>query len=189
MAHINLLPWRETRRQQLKRRYLGLLLVSVLAAVVLVVAVEQVLSALVASQQQRNQFLQQQIGEVERRIAEVAEVQRQSDALHQRLDLIVDLQRHRSVPVHLMSELHRVVVPGVYLTELMLQGSTLRLSGFCESNNHLANLLRQVDASPWLFNARVQEIVASRQQSLRQHRFSLSMSLSAQPRPTEEATP
>ncbi|SDJ61613.1 type IV pilus assembly protein PilN [Ferrimonas sediminum] len=189
MTHINLLPWRETRRQQLKRRYLSLLVVSLISAVVLVVAVERVLSVMVAAQQHRNQYLQQQIGEVERRIAEVAEVQRQSDALHQRLDLIVDLQRHRSVPVHLMSELHRVVVPGVYLTELMLQGSTLRLSGFCESNNHLANMLRQVDASAWLSNARVQEIVASRHQSLRQHRFSLSMSLSAQPQPVEEVAP
>ncbi|WP_417350105.1 PilN domain-containing protein [Ferrimonas sp.] len=177
MSRINLLPWRDALRQRQKRDYLTALVLAAGAAVTLVFLVHLLVTAQVEAQLVRNHYLQQQIAIVEARIQQMSEIEQQKRELNQRMGLIVQLQQERNLPVHLLNELHRVVVPGVMLTRLRLEGGQLHLSGYCESNNQLAELLRRMEASPWLIRPRVQRVQAADQQAVRRHSFELTLAM------------
>lgn len=177
MSRINLLPWRETLRQRQKRDYLMVLAVVVGAVATLVFVVHLLVTTQVEAQLARNHYLQAEITRVEARIQQMGKIERQKEELKQRMGLIVQLQQERNLPVHLLNELHRVVVPGVMLTRLRLEGGQLHLSGYCESNNQLAELLRRMEASPWLIRPRVQRVQAADQQAVRRHSFELTLTM------------
>ncbi|TKB48017.1 fimbrial protein [Ferrimonas sediminicola] len=177
MSRINLLPWREALRRRQKRDTAVGLAGIAMAALLLVVLAHLLVGARVEAQRARNGYLQEQITLVEARIQQLGLIEQQTQQLMQRMGLIGRLQQERSRPVHLLNELHRVVVPGVQLSRLQMEGGHLSLAGYCESNNQLAELLRRVEASPWLEHPRVQRIRADDDGQRRRHRFELTLAL------------
>ena len=71
MARINLLPWREQRREERKKRFQLALLGVLLSAVALVVGADRYLNAALSAQQARNAFVREQIVLLDTRIAEM----------------------------------------------------------------------------------------------------------------------
>ena len=177
MSRINLLPWRDTLRQRQKRHYLTALAGVAGGVASLVFVIHLLVTVQVEAQLARNHYLQQEIARVEARIQQMSEIEQRKRELNQRMGLIVQLQQERNLPVHLLNELHRVVVPGVMLTRLRLEGGQLQLSGYCESNNQLAELLRRMEASPWLIRPRVQRVQAADRQAVRRHSFELTLAM------------
>src|SRR5690606_32044312 len=77
MARINLLPWRAERRKQRQKEFGVTLAFAALAGVVLWFLVNSYYSAQIDGQNARNAFLQGEIKQVEARIAEIEELDRQ----------------------------------------------------------------------------------------------------------------
>jgi type IV pilus assembly protein PilN len=61
MANINLLPWREERRQELKQAFLVVLGVVAAVGIALVILAHITVSSAVDKQASRNEYLQKQI--------------------------------------------------------------------------------------------------------------------------------
>jgi type IV pilus assembly protein PilN len=61
MAHINLLPWREARREELKRAFLSILGLVVAAAVVVTMAADRFVNAQIDNQKARNDYISKNI--------------------------------------------------------------------------------------------------------------------------------
>ncbi|GAA4900759.1 PilN domain-containing protein [Ferrimonas pelagia] len=177
MAHINLLPWREAQRARARQHYL-LILGGVAGVCVLVLLLTNVmLGQLQQGQQARNAYLQQEIARLDAQIAEIKRIKEKKAKLLKRIDVIKALQQERHLPVQLMNELAQVMVPGVYLTRLEIKGSSVSLQGFCDSNNHLANMMRQVEGSKWLAAPKVHQIVAAAGETTREHAFKLDVTV------------
>ncbi|GAA5193391.1 PilN domain-containing protein [Ferrimonas gelatinilytica] len=175
MAHINLLPWREAQRARAKKQYLTILGgVAALGALMVLVA-NLVIGEMVDLQQQRNAYLQQEIQELDVKIAEIQRIKEQQQLLLKRIEVIQALQRQRHVPVQVMNELARVMVPGVYLTRVEVKGHDVSMEGYCDSNNHLANMMRRVETAHWLAEPRIHKIVAADNINAREHAFKLDV--------------
>ncbi len=175
MAHINLLPWREAQRARLKQQYL-MILASVAGLCVLgLIGISMWLGQLQQNQRDRNQYLQAEILKLDIQIKEIREIKTHKQKLLTRIDVIRQLQQQRHVPVQVMNELARVMVPGVYLTQVSVRGSQVSIQGYCDSNNHLASMMRQVESARWLSEPRVHQIVASKDSELRENAFKLDM--------------
>ena len=84
MAYINLLPWREEQRQRQQKAYLAVL--GSVAAVTFVAGylVFAGIGTVIDSQRHRNDFLQQEIRQLDRQIAEIKTLKEKRDALAQR---------------------------------------------------------------------------------------------------------
>ncbi|SHH99024.1 PilN domain-containing protein [Ferrimonas marina] len=175
MAHINLLPWRETQRARQRQQYLSILGAVAIGAVGVVMATQFWLGQMQQQQQVRNQYLQGEIQKLDSQIRQINKIKQQRETLLTRIDVIKALQQQRHVPVQVLNELARVMVPGVYLTHIEVQGDAVVLEGYCESNNHLANMMRQVKAARWLAEPRVQQIVAGDEERAREHHFRLDV--------------
>jgi len=147
MSQINLLPWREESREQLKRDYLGKLGLVALSAIILVSLWISVAGSAVEEQRQRNAYLQSSIAEMDKKVAEISELRNKKQEMILRMRVIQDLQGTRSEIVKIFDELVRAIPDGIYLSELDRVAGQVKMSGFAESNNRISSLMRNLDKS------------------------------------------
>ena len=161
MAYINLLPWREEAQKAKKKEYFTILAAVALMAFALVVMVNQFYQARIDGQVSRNQFLKNEIKVLDIRIDEIKTLNQKKKALQQRMSIIEQLQRSRNVGTQVLNEISKIVPGGIYLTKLEKQGNSILLIGKSESNNHLANMIREIEASQLLEDAVLESIISN----------------------------
>ena len=162
MILINLLPHREAARKRRRDLFNASLGGAVLVGGLLSGAIYLWFEGQIAIQQGRNEFLQTEIGRLEKQIKDIATLQAEIAALRARQQAVEDLQSDRNQPVHLLNELVKQLPDGVYLTGFKQDNLQVSLQGVAQSNERVSELLRNLtNNSPWLERPELVEIVAS----------------------------
>jgi type IV pilus assembly protein PilN len=147
MAHINLLPWREGRRAEHKKNYLTLLTVLALSAIGLMFAAGNVLEKMTDNQNYRNNFVEQQTALLDQQIEQIKNIKKDKEAIEQRMALIEQLESSRNAVPIVLDELVRLVPHGLSFRSFSRQGNLIEILGVSESNNRLADFMRQLQES------------------------------------------
>jgi len=179
MANINLLPWREERREELNKEFFALLGVAVGVAVLVVVIVMQAYSMSIDGQRSRNNYLNQQITLLDAQIREIQELEKKRDQLLERMRVIQELQGNRPVIVRLFDELVRTLPDGVYYRSIKYTeaNKTLSLDGTAESNNRVSSLMRAFESSDWFANPLLTSVTANPQEGENANNFLMTVKL------------
>lgn len=148
MIRINLLPHREEARKQRRRQFYTLLvMIVILGGLVWFVGhtwIEQRISA----QDSTNDYLKREISLLDKEIAEIKRLQEQTQALLSRKQVIEALQSNRAETVHMLNELGKQVPEGIALKSVKQSGDVITIGGYAQSNARVAQLMRNLDASP-----------------------------------------
>ena len=150
MARINLLPWREARREEQKRAFLTILALVAIAGVLVIVLADRIENAQIDNQRARNDYLTKNIRELDKQVEEIRDLQRKRNQLIDRMRVIQELQGNRPIIVRIFDQLVRTVPDGVFYNRVQAQGKKLQISGVAESNNRVSSLMRRLDGSEWL---------------------------------------
>lgn len=175
MTQINLLPWRETRRKEAQRQFASVAAGAVVLMGLTIFYVHWHVSGLMERQQVRNEFLQKEIEVVDKKIAEIKELEAERKKLVARMEVVQQLQSQRPRIVYLFRELVNVLPDGVYLTNIKQADSALTVDGIAQSNARVSAVMRNVDASEWLDKPRLEVIETTTKQGERTSRFQLSV--------------
>ncbi|HEY1773525.1 MAG TPA: PilN domain-containing protein [Gammaproteobacteria bacterium] len=173
MARINLLPWREERRKARQTQFNILAGMVAAAGAVTVGLIYLGMGTAISIQNDRNNFLTQQIGLEDKQIEKIKGLQDTKQALLSRMQIIQQLQQSRPIVVHLFDQLVKTLPPGVYLTSVSENGDSLSLEGTAESSARISTYLRNIDASPWLGDPNLQVVQKDPVKSGAQH-FSIT---------------
>lgn len=149
MAQINLLPWREERRAELKQEFLIVLAVVAVCAGAIVFSVGLFFKGQIQNQNDRNNYLSQNIEELNKQVEEISEMQRKRTQLLDRMKVIQELQGNRPIIVRILDQLVRTVPDGVFYTRLESANQQININGIAESNNRVSSLMRRLDSSDW----------------------------------------
>ena len=188
MTKINLLPWRQERRQQRQKEYLAVLGGTALAAVLAVFGVISYFNALIDNQNDRNAYLQQEIKALDAKIAEIAELEKRRQHLLNRKQVIEQLQANRSQMVHLFDQLVRTIPEGVRLNSIKQTGELLSLEGVAQSNARVATYLRALEGSGWMTAPEPMVIEAKGDDRLMPYQFRVQVTLT-KPKPATQPAP
>lgn len=152
MANINLLPWREQRREQ-KRKEFFVVLGTVAGFGLLTVLVwHLVVTGQIDYQASRNAYMQSNIAQLDKQVAEIRELQTRRNQLIDRMQVIQNLQGTRPVIVRIFDEIVRTLPEGVYYKGLQRRGDSISIQGTAETNNRVSSLMRQLERSEWFAN-------------------------------------
>lgn len=162
IAKLNLLPWREDKRTQHKRRFTGLLGVAVFVAVAGHWLTAEFIGYQKEQQQVRNHQLQLEIDALDRQLSFLPELEQQRKGLNSRLRIIEDIQSERNRVTHLFSMLPALIPQGVYLNDISLKEGNVLLNGVGDSNGRLASLLSNAERSEWLKDVAMHSIEATK---------------------------
>jgi type IV pilus assembly protein PilN len=150
MPRINLIPWREAERKR-KRQEFGVGAVAALIlAGVLAFAVNLQMQGAIGYQNERNQFLKDEIAKLDKQIAEIQQLDQQKQRLLARMQVIEQLERSRPEVVHLFDQLVRTLPDGVFLTAVKQNDRRVQLRGIAQSSTRVSSYMRNIDASEWL---------------------------------------
>jgi type IV pilus assembly protein PilN len=150
MPRINLLPWRVELRQKRKKEFVVALMGTLVVAVGVIYLAKLTVKGWTSAQQARNQVLKNEIAALDKQIEEITTLESQRERLKARMQIITQLQRSRPEVVHLFDELVNAMPEGVYLTEVVQQGTRIEVGGNAQSSTRVSALMRNIDDSAWL---------------------------------------
>ena len=162
MATINLLPWREELRAELKKEFFIIVGVCAAIAAGIIFIWQLMLSTAIDQQIARNSYLQSNINELNQQVSQIAALRRQRAELISRMEVIQSLQGNRPEIVHIFDEIVRTLPDGVFYNEITRSGNNLNIRGTAESNNRVSSLMRQLDASDWFADPNLTGVTANR---------------------------
>ena len=161
MAKINLLPWREERRKELLNGFLITLGLVALFAALTVGIVHFYHSQLIERQNTRIGYIDKRIKEVDKKIIEIKELEKQKESLLSRMRAIESLQRDRPLIVHLFDELVRSLPEGLSILALKQEGPKVTITGEAQSNARVSSFMRKIEQSEWIKGAKLKVIKES----------------------------
>ena len=150
MPRINLLPWREVERARLRQEFMLAAVAAVLIGVLGALVIRWQYGVMIAQQNARNQYLTDQLKQIDGQISEINELEQKKSALHSRIKVIEQLQQSRPEVVHIFDQLVRLLPEGVYLTEVTQTDRRIQIKGIAESSSRVSTFMRNIDASEWL---------------------------------------
>ena len=185
MARINLIPWREARREELKRAFLSILGLVAASAVVLVMLADRVVNAQIDGQNARNDYITQNIRELDKQVEEIKDLQRKRNQLIERMRVIQELQGNRPIIVRILDQIVRTIPDGVFYSNLSTKSRKITINGIAESNNRVSSLMRRLDASDWLANPNLDKVNAASQYGDQATTFNLTVNVEL-PKPEDQ---
>lgn len=175
MTRINLLDWRQARRDLRKQQFLRLLGLAATASALLVLLALFLASGAVDHQVARNEYLKQQIAETDLKITEIQDLEKTKANLLARMRVIESLQASRTATVHFFDEIVNTLPDGVSLTALKQVGGSVTLSGVAESTGRISTYLKNLDASAWFADPKLVEIKTFEKDKQRKAEFTLQV--------------
>jgi type IV pilus assembly protein PilN len=158
---INLLPHREAARKKRQDIFNVSLATSAVAGGVLAGLIFLWLQGQISFQQDQNKILATEIKKLDEQIKDIAVLEQEIEALRARQQAVENLQSDRNLPVHLLAEMVKQLPEGVYLTNLKQENQIITLQGVAQSNERVAELLRNLaNNTPWFTKPQLVEIVA-----------------------------
>lgn len=150
MPRINLVPWREAERKQRRQEFGVAAVGALILAGAIAFAVNLQMESAISHQNERNQFLKDEISQLDKQIAEILDLEQQKQRLLARMQVIEQLERSRAEIVHLFDQLVRTLPDGIYLSSVKQTDRKIQLKGVAQSSTRVSNYMRNIDSSEWL---------------------------------------
>ncbi|WP_404376886.1 PilN domain-containing protein [Vreelandella aquamarina] len=184
---INLLPWREARREKRTRRFYGVVVMMLLAGIGLGLGVLQIYQQQLAAQQQRNAYITNHIERLNNEIADVQRYQETAEQLGEQLALFQTLQAERVGTVQLFNNIAASVVDGVVYQRLSRNGEQVSFSAVAGSERQVSDQLRQIASMPGLGVPQLSEVTSGEDSVSRVFQFDVVQSVVEDVAAEEEA--
>ena len=192
MTKINLLDWRAERRTRRLELFRSRLVLGFAAAAAVVGLGWFAVSNAISGQQGRNEYLRQQIAEIDQKIKEIEDLERTKQNLLARMRVIEELQGSRSATVHFFDELVNTIPDGITLGSIKQTGDTVTIEGVAESNGRISSYIKSFENSPWFAEPRLVVIKTSEKNKQREGAFTLvvkNLTKAAKPVAPTDAAP
>ena len=170
---INLLDWRTERKNLRQQQFVAMVMTGALIAVTAVGLMWYSVTSSVDHQLQRNDFMRQQIAEMEKKIKEIEELEKVKQNLLARMKVIEELQASRSAMVHFFDEVVNTLPEGVYIKTLKQTSTGVSVDGVAESNNRVSSYMKNIESSSWFSKPRLVVINTKDVGKRRQSEFTL----------------
>jgi len=173
MARINLLPWREAQRKEKQKEFYIMLGMGAALAGLVVIVVHVYFSQRIEAQQARNKYLEDQIAILDKKIAEIKELENRKEKLLARMRAIEQLQGNRPLIVRFFDELVRSLPDGVSVTSIAQNGTTITIDGEAQSNARVSSFMRNLESSEWLTDPELDIIQVRNEDNVRISSFKM----------------
>lgn len=173
MAKINLLPWRDELRKELQKQFYTTVGAFVVLTLCTWGAIHFINTQRIEYQQTRNQFLNEQIAHLDKKIKEIERLEKEKQRLKARIEAIEQLQGNRPLIVRLFDELVTSLPEGVSIVTVKQAGKAITISGVAQSNARVSSFMRKLESSEWLTDPQLDVIQAKDEQGQRLSNFTM----------------
>ena len=172
MIRINLLPFRAARKKENIRRQVSIYGLSVLLLFGVIILLFIKLSSTLNGLKEDKLRLEAELKTYEATIRRIAELEKKIKEIRAKLDVIKELERNKTGPVHLLDEIAMAVPKEkLWLTSLKESRGTLTLTGTAMDNETVALFMTNLEQSDYISNV---ELQSTRMRNLPQYKLNVS---------------
>jgi type IV pilus assembly protein PilN len=151
MIRINLLPFRAARKKENIRRQLMIYLLSVVLLISIMGYTFFSLTNTLSSLKEEEKRVQDELKTYEQTIKKIAELERKIKEIRAKLDVIKELERNKTGPVHLLDEIAMAVPKEkLWLSSMKEAKGTLTLTGTAMDNETVALFMTNLEKSEYI---------------------------------------
>ena len=132
MARINLLPWRDELREKRKKEFIAICIGAALIGVLAIALAWFYYNHKLEDQEQANQLITSTNQNLDVQLKSLEGLEKQRDAIIERMKLIQGLQGQRPIAVRLIDEMVRVTPTNLYITKFARTGDKFTIEGKAE---------------------------------------------------------
>ncbi len=182
---INLLPWRQIRRNNEKKTSIIVMVVVLMIVIASGLLVADYMRRFSDLQVSRNQRIGYEIERINKHIQDIEKLKTQKKKLIERLFFMQKINNDASLLLHLFSELTQLIPEEIYLNRFRQDDAKITLQGVAASNDAISLLIQNVERNPWLQDAKLVEIKRARYTGNKMFilSFFLSAAILPEPRP------
>lgn len=149
---INLLPWREEKRELIKKQFIrkiGVLFAIIFSSFIILFCV---IKKKISTQVYINENLVKKINFYNKLLINAKKMKevRQKMLLHNQR--IKNLLLTRPLTIHLLDELINILPPAIHLTKLIRKKQSILIIGFSKTNAAISLLMKNIESNTWLKN-------------------------------------
>lgn len=170
---INLLPWRDARRDKQTRGFYALLILALGLSAALGGTIAVYYSAQLERQLQRNTLIRQQLVKLDADISRVSDFKADASALGERLASYQALQLGRGDLVAVFNGISARMVEGVVFQRLSRTGSLFSVVANAGTEGQVSEQLRQMSTMQSMEAPRLSEVGRDRESAHRYFRFEM----------------
>lgn len=157
---INLLPWREKRRQQMQQDFMVLLGAAAALGVLVWFTWSSHVDGEISAQKSRNTYIKKELKLLDEQIKEIKQLEQRREELVGRMETIQSLQNDRPSIVYIFDQLVRTLPDGVFYKNVERRGRQFTIAGVADSNTRISALMRNLEESPWFVNPILKTVTA-----------------------------
>ncbi len=150
MIKFNLLPWREELRKRKQQAFTNALAMAMIFSGSIFAGVHFYFDGQQTFQTQRNKMLEDEMVLLDKKIADIKNIEETKKHLIEKITVIHNLQRSLPETVHLFNEIPLITPDSLYLTKLTRTDRKLAFDGKSESNASISVFMNAIESSPWL---------------------------------------
>lgn len=147
MTALNLLPWRERRRQRRRRAFVVGLVSSLVAALAVLAVGWHINGGALEAARDQNARLAARIAALDRRLLALASTERSNAEMETRIGALRRLDGERLDTVRVLSELASAVPPGLRYTALARRGGVISVRGTADAESSISAFMRNLARS------------------------------------------
>lgn len=149
MININLLPYRDARRQRQVQKILAAWAgVGVFAALISLGVHTYMLSEVEDREAIKKENVAR-IATLDKQLGELKKLEELKAALQKRLDVVAQLNKNRDLPERLLMELSRAIPSKIWLISMEVRPDRVLFGGYSDSNAEIANFMINLGKSPY----------------------------------------
>lgn len=180
MVQINLLPWRDQKRQQQKMQFFIALGGAVGITLALIVLMHFYLASHLSAQQARNDFLQTKITQLQTELAQLKKNEEEEMEVNKQLHAILNFQKQSMQAVELLATLTKIIPATISLNNLVFEGNTVALQGVAKSDLEITHLMKTMSDSALFTHPVLTSISAKKNAEMNERLFVLNVTLRGQ---------
>ncbi|MFI0472173.1 PilN domain-containing protein [Halomonas sp. HMF6819] len=175
--NINLLAWREARRERRTKQFYGVLALSLAMGILVALGVSLIYQQELDEQAIRNDYIVRHIEQLDQQIEDVKRYQEDVAQLNQQLALFNTLQNERIDTVELFNALAASLTDGVVYEELSREGPRVSLTATANDERQVSEQLRRLARVPGFAVPVLSEVTSAPDEQGRRFRFDMMQTL------------
>lgn len=178
MIRINLLPVRAAQKKERVRSQLSILVLCLIAVMVVCGAEYLRMESNLGDKKEEIQNVQNEINKLQKKIGEVSKYKKFQEDLKKKLNILQVLKDGRSGPVRMLDQLNKSLPDKLWLTELSIKNSTVKINGLASDEKLVASFMESLELSPYYSGVELNTLTQVAKKEVKLQQFVLTCRVS-----------